>query len=337
MAAARLSAGDWVEIRSKEEILRTLDREGRLDGMPFMPEMLEFCGQRLPVYKRAHKTCDTVFPLRERRVHRAVHLQTRCSGAAHGGCQAGCLLFWKEDWLKPVDAVSPAAPPLRAGCEESALWANVQKPDDGSDTAYVCQATQVPYATTHLDWWDVRQYIEDYRSGNTTLGNIAAGFLYWAYYGLSHAGLGLGRPMRWLYDRCSLLWDGTRFPRTAGTIPDGKQTPTEHLGLQAGDLVRVKRHDEILRTLTTASRNRGLAWDADLVPYCGKTYRVLRRVTKIINEKTGKMQEMKNPCIVLDSVVCQGRYSTWCMFCPRGIYPYWREIWLERVGSDLKK
>src|SRR6516225_3074227 len=103
MKTSNLKVGDWVEIRSKEEILQTLDSKGQLDGMPFMPEMFAFCGQRLRVYKRAHKTCDTVFPVRSRRVHRAVHLETRCDGAAHGGCQAECLIFWKEAWLKPVD------------------------------------------------------------------------------------------------------------------------------------------------------------------------------------------------------------------------------------------
>jgi hypothetical protein len=68
-----------------------------------------------------------------------------------------------------------------------------------------------------------------------------------------------------------------------------------------------------------------------MVPYCGRTYRVLKRVTKIINEKTGKMQEIKNPCIILDSVVCQSRYSACRMFCPRSIYSYWREIWLDKI------
>src|SRR5439155_12269818 len=84
-------------------------------------------------------------------------------------------------------------------------------------------------------------------------------------------------------------------------------------------------------TLTTDNKNRGLLFGAEMVPYCGGTYRVLKRVTKIINEKTGEMQEMKNPCYILDSVTCQSRYSECRMFCPRSIYPYWREIWLERV------
>jgi hypothetical protein len=77
-------------------------------------------------------------------------------------------------------------------------------------------------------------------------------------------------------------------------------------------------------------------WDAELTPYCGKTYRVLRRVSRLIDEKTAKMVEMKNPCIVLENVVCQARYSQCRMLCPKGMYPYWREIWLERVEANAE-
>ena len=108
-------------------------------------------------------------------------------------------------------------------------------------------------------------------------------------------------------------------------------TPTATLDLQPGELVRIKPHAEILRTLNTESKNRGLYFDAEMVPYCGGSYRVLHRVAKIIDEKTGEMQEMKSPCIILDTVICQSRYSHCRMFCPRSIYSYWREIWLERI------
>ena len=337
----KLKVGDWVEVRSKEEILATLDAKGQLEGMPFMPEMFRFCGQRFQVYKRAHKTCDTVFPVRGRYVHRGVHLKTRCDGSAHGGCQAGCLIFWKEAWLKPVNgkldrAVSVSstgsAPANPAPCTESRVNEATQRVDAETGTpVYSCQATQLPYFTSDLNWWDIRQYVEDYRSGNVGLRRIGAGLAYSLYYNLSQAGIGLGTPMRWLYDKLAPLWTKTRFPRHAGPIPVGRPTPTGTLNLQPGELVRVKSHEEILATLNEESHNRGLRWDAELVPYCGGTYRVLKRVTKIINEKTGEMQEMKNPCIILDSVVCQARYSACRMFCPRSIYSYWREIWLERV------
>src|ERR1700726_4978131 len=103
-----LRAGEWVEIRSKSEILTTLDQQSQLDGLPFMPEMFAFCGRRFRVYKSAHKTCDySVYPFHSRRLARTVHLETRCDGGAHGGCQAGCLLYWKYDWLKLVSEDSP--------------------------------------------------------------------------------------------------------------------------------------------------------------------------------------------------------------------------------------
>jgi hypothetical protein len=346
-----LKAGDWVQVRTREEILATLDENGCLENMPFMPEMFAFCGQRFRVYKRAHKTCDTVFPVRGRRVNAAVHLETRCDGQAHGGCQAGCLIFWKEAWLKPASPDSPGDSVSRletpsgssgltspARCTESGIWARSQTPalDDGT-SVYKCQATQLPYATTNLGWWDLRQYVEDYWSGNVGLWRLVCGFVYSMYYNLSQAGIGMGPAMRWFYDRFHTLWRGTLFPRKVGTIPEGHPTPTATLNLQPGELVRVKSHEEILQTLTTNSMNRGMTWDAELVPYCGGTYRVLKRVTKIIHEKTGKMQEMKNPCIILESVVCEARYSNCRMFCPRSIYPYWREIWLERIAPEAHK
>ena len=341
----KLRAGDWVEVRRKEEILGTLDGNGRLDGMPFMPEMFAFCGKRFRVYKRAHKTCDTVFPIRGRRVDRAVHLETRCDGRTHGGCQAGCLIFWKEAWLRPIggtpgdDPVSGVAAHAgagdggpAAGCAEADVWARAQVTDpNGGAPTYVCQATRLPYATTHLAWWDIRQYIEDYWSGNVSLWRILSGLIYAMYYNLSQARFGVGPAMQRFYDRFHPLWRGTRFPRTPGTIPKGQPTPTATLNLQPGELVRVKSHEEILRTVNIDNKNKGMYWDAELVPYCGGTYRVLKRVTRILDEKTGKMEEMKSPCIILDSVVCEARYSECRMFCPRSIYPYWREIWLERV------
>lgn len=99
---SRYRAGEWVEVKSKEEILATLDQRGDVNGLPFMPEMLRYCGQRLRVAKSAHKTCDTINKTGGRRMQGAVHLENvRCNGAAHGGCQAACLIFWKDEWLRP--------------------------------------------------------------------------------------------------------------------------------------------------------------------------------------------------------------------------------------------
>src|SRR5215471_18037432 len=247
---ANLRIGDWVEVRSKQEILETLDCRGRLDGMPFMPEMFAFCGQRFRIYKWAHKTCDySTEPYTCRNLVDAVHLETRCGGEAHDGCQAACLLYWKLAWLKHLDrsvADSVSSANDRTGkvretakqtrpCNENDVWDNVREPgtDDATPT-YVCQMTQIRSATTPLTWWDPRQYLKDYSSGNVTLGRMASGLVYWIFYSLSQAGIGVGRPMRWLYDLLCPLWGGSGVPRKAGLISDGLPTPTVNLNLQPG-------------------------------------------------------------------------------------------------------
>src|SRR5262249_49778156 len=91
----KLKAGERVRVRSKQEILATLDRDGTLGGMPFMPEMLDFCGTEFAVAAVAHKTCDTACKTGGRALDRMVHLAgTRCDGKSHGGCEADCNLFW---------------------------------------------------------------------------------------------------------------------------------------------------------------------------------------------------------------------------------------------------
>jgi hypothetical protein len=344
-----LKAGDWVEVRTREEILATLDENGCLENLPFMPEMFAFCGQRLRVYKRAHKTCDTVNDYKGRRMKDAVHLEgVRCNGQSHGGCDASCLIYWKTAWLRTpdqTDAVSNSRQNERPQtirkipahrCTEADVLAAVRKhPVDESKPAYVCQATQVPAATEPLPWWDWKQYLADYTSGNVKLGRMVKSFLYMFYlHGLINLGIGIGAPLRWIYDRGQSLRGGVPYPRHTGKLPPGTRTPAVKLDLQPGEWVRVKSFDIIRETCDQENMNRGMRWDAELVPYCGGTYQVLKRVSKIINEKTGEMQEMKSPCLILDSVICQARYSENRLFCPRSIYSFWREIWLERVAKD---
>lgn len=329
MQSSRLSAGDWVEVRTKEEILKTLDKEGRLDGLPFMPEMANFCGQRLRVFKRAHKTCDPPNGLGGRRMLRTVHLEdVRCDGAAHGGCQARCLLFWKEAWLKTSKVEAHEG---SAGCTDDDLVQAACCHDDPSGPRYTCQSTELSLATQPLPWWDLRQYIEDYTSGNARLLHLASAFLFFLYQHLVSAGLGLGAPLRWIYDAVQKLRGGTPYPARPGRVPRGTPTPSAKLDLRPGDLVRVKPYNEILTTLDENSHNRGMCFDPEMVPYCGGEYRVLSRIHTIIDETSGRMRHLKNECIVLENVVCKACYAKHRRFCPRSIYPYWREIWLERV------
>jgi hypothetical protein len=341
----KLRSGDWVEIRSKEDILRTLNEKGQLDEMPFMPQMFKYCGQRFRVYKRAHKTCDTINPIRSMRVADAVHLELRCDGEAYGGCQARCLIFWKTAWLKRVidgEAITLSVNNRQNQlahthvCTEADVWKGTRALDENmaSEPRYVCQATQVPYFGDFLPWWDLRQYLEDYTSGNAGAARMLRGLVYASYSSLVQAGIGLGPLLSWVYDLFQSLWGGIPWPRRSGSIPVGQPTPACTLNLEPGELVRVKSYKEILATLDTEARNRGLMWDREMVPYCGGVYRVKTRLSKFIDEKTGKLCTTKSPAIILDGVWCGARYSDCRMYCPRGIYSWWREIWLERISEE---
>jgi len=318
-----LRAGNWVEVRSREEILATLDERGDVEQLPFMPEMLQYCGKRFLVYKSAHKTCDTIERYKGRRMLNAVHLEgARCDGATHGGCQAGCLLFWKEAWLKRVPGPLPEGSPAPVSHSEHFRLENtlcathlpVQVTNGNGGEQYRCQATELLRATTPLAWWDPRHYLRDLLSGNVRL---------WAFirYVLIAA---FNSVMR-------LHWRGRPYPYLQGLARG--ETPSDKLDLQPGELVQVRTKREIMRTLNDDLKNRGLKFDVEMVPYCGNTYRVLRKVEKIINEKNGQMMRLPNACLILDGVTCSGCLSTNRLFCPRSVYPYWHEIWLQRVGG----
>jgi hypothetical protein len=333
-----LRAGELIEVRSQAEILETLDKNGRLDSLPFMPEMLEYCGRRLRVYKRADKTCDYTQEWSIRRVTDAVHLEDgRCDGSGHSGCEASCLIFWKEAWLKRAasDTVSAenlskpvTKPAKRSGlCTVEDILAASCVTSPQGEVTYACQATDVTKFTSYMSFWDPRQYIRDLRSGNLDSGH--------AHSSRGHRILDmviavlrlLQSSIIGLFNDVQQKRQGSRYPFIEGTAT---VTPTERLNLQPGELVQVRSKEEIVATLDKTQRNRGLWFDSEMLPYCGGIYRVLRCVHHIVDEKTGKMISMKNPCIVLHGVVCKSEFHR---LCPRAIYPYWREAWLTRATN----
>jgi hypothetical protein len=336
-----LRVGDLVEVRGADEILATLDDHGEYESLPFMPEMLRYCGRRFTVHKVAHKLCDTIGGTGFRRMADAVHLAgVRCDGRAHGGCQAECLIYWKTSWLRRVDgapgrqrATTPGAADAGAAGPEPAgdatgggarLLPLLTRASRGGPTpegveTYRCQATGILRAAPRgLPVRDPGQYVRDVRSGNVTAA--------WALRGLLVALFNRMQDVRTrslppgLRFRQGMRWGFLRGSRT--------RTPTTRTDLRPGELVRIRSKEEIMRTLDHNLRNRGLGFDAEMLRFCGRTARVRRRVDKIIDERTGRMRYLRNPCIVLEGIVCEGAYSA---NCPRAIPAYWRELWLERV------
>jgi hypothetical protein len=293
--------GDLVRVRSEQQVRATLDNRNTLGGLPFMHEMARFCGKEFRVFRRA----DRVFLDHRRYVARlkdTVLLEDlRCDGSAHGGCQMGCLLLWKEAWLEPPSREGiggPAEPPTGPmALDELSILNNGR---------FRCQAVELVNATSYVPWWDAHQYWQELRSGNLTLTQFGR------MLGL------LGR---------------NKLRRLRGVAPCGQlsgprtKTASESLGLQPGESVEVKSLEEIEATVDHLGRNRGLGFVPAMAPFCGKRFRVARRVERTILEGTGELREVKDS-VALEGVTCDGLAFRGC---PRNCYHLWREIWLRRV------
>ena len=106
-----------------------------------------------------------------------------------------------------------------------------------------------------------------------------------------------------------------------------RTTSQEALALQPGELVEVKSIEEILSTLDRNRRHKGLLWMTGMRKYCGRQYRVYRRVQRITLESNGELRNMKNT-VLLEGVMCDGREFGGC---DRSCFHFWREAWLKRV------
>lgn len=329
-----LRRGDLVEVKSANEILSSLDGEGACASLPFMPEMIQYCGRRFVVYRRADKICDTInYHQRSRKMSDTVILEDlRCDGSAHDSCQAECRLFWKESWLRRVGTDTPSdsgrivQDELIKLKEFTTRYTHQTREIEGHQVdVYQCQATELNKASTLLGLWDPRPYFHEVANGNVTIIRFLQVFPR-AF-----------TEMLLLKIRRILLYRILGRSDNWTPVPGTRIGPStiELYNLQPGDWVQVKTKKEIIAILTPDGKDRGLSFDREMLPYCGKIYRVRQRINQIIDDRNGQMIEFKSDCVTLDGVVCSGDLSVKRYFCPRGIYPYWRENWLRPV--NIKK
>ena len=90
----------FARVKSVAEILATLDRESRHDGVMFSPQMAVCAGGRFPVHKRVEPIAANSW----RRPHGEWYILTgvHCLGDVLNGdgpCHRGCGLLWHRDWL----------------------------------------------------------------------------------------------------------------------------------------------------------------------------------------------------------------------------------------------
>jgi len=304
----KLRPGDWVQVKGPKEILETLDGDGAIDHIPFMPEMVEFCGRSFRVSRRLVKSCSSGSrsSMRGFTTSDVVLLDgLRCSGSNHDGCQKACMIFWREAWLRrlPDSCADSTFPPDQTDRLRSRLKTKV------SDTVYFCQASELLKATYPLTKWDrVAKAIVDVRAGNTSGLRMLRHVAIWTFWRVWRRLLG-------------------EYARGNNTT-----TPVETLSLCAGELVEVKPISVIRETLDQRAYNRGLYFSPDMRLACGRTQRVERKLETIIVDGTGEMRKLRNT-VYLEGSMCGCAHVAFGA-CSRGEFTYWREIWLKRVPTQ---
>jgi hypothetical protein len=321
MAHNHSFAGSLVMVRSPQEILSTLDFNGALDCHPFMPEMLKHCGKIFRVHRRVEKTCvETALPINPNRCFAQNDVVTlealRCDGSAHDGCMRGCRIYWKEAWLRPAGSTETDAPVDEFALQELSKRLKIKADSE----RYFCQSTEL-LRSTHAfpgkaKLWLIRIALRQIRQGDRSAMEMAELFLRWLKIRIHKAIAGDNR---------------LRGPCTHGT-------PVSAINLKPGELVRIKPLDQIVATLDRKIRNRGLGICHEMTLCCGELAEVRYPVTRLIEEKSGKMRILKHT-VTLQGIHGKSSRHDECLCyeemgdCPRGELMYWREIWLERVNK----
>ena len=160
-----------------------------------------------------------------------------------------------------------------------------------TEEVWRCQATEAANASEHLRTFkDPGQYWREFRNGN---------FTHLRFIGL------MAR---------ALVMEIARRARLLKALPLHGASPEapvgEALDLQPGELVQVRSPAEIEATLDDRGFNRGLSFDREMLRYCGRTLRVKDRVSRLIDESTGRLLRIPKDCIILEGSVCSGECST---------------------------
>jgi hypothetical protein len=92
-----------VKVKTKQDIILTLDEENKLDGLLFMGQMYNYCGQEHKIFNIVkniymNKMINPTAPL-------YILDGVRCDGISESfsqRCDRTCNLVWHENWLEEI-------------------------------------------------------------------------------------------------------------------------------------------------------------------------------------------------------------------------------------------
>ena len=111
LPATPLAAGDWVQVRSQEEIEATLDQWQELKGCAFLDNMWAYCGTIQQVLQPMERFLDER-DYKVKKCRGVVLLEgVICRGTpVFGRCDRCCHLFWRVEWLEKIGLQPPPIP-----------------------------------------------------------------------------------------------------------------------------------------------------------------------------------------------------------------------------------
>jgi hypothetical protein len=100
----KFAGGDTVRVRSREEISKSVDSLGKLDGCLMMDQMWEYCDRSFKVLKVVNNFFDEYqYKMYKTRSPLYILEALICNGAVKSfdhTCDRSCYILWHEDWLE---------------------------------------------------------------------------------------------------------------------------------------------------------------------------------------------------------------------------------------------
>lgn len=99
----KLAVDESVVVRTRDEIIATLDESGKNRGLWFDPLMLRYCGETLKVRQRVDRfISERTGRMVEPSVPSVVLDDLHCEGTGRKFCSRGLQYFWRECWLRRI-------------------------------------------------------------------------------------------------------------------------------------------------------------------------------------------------------------------------------------------
>jgi hypothetical protein len=98
-----LQPGEWVEVKSRQEIEATLDPAGKNRGLSFESEMVEHCGRRYRVAFQVRQIINEETAQMAHLTNTVALDGVTCQGLYAKNCPRRNYFYWREIWLRRLD------------------------------------------------------------------------------------------------------------------------------------------------------------------------------------------------------------------------------------------